>query len=213
MTAVDASNQLGISVYLDFTQDKSTQKIASRCFNRQVNWLAFFSSTTYLKSSNMKTKSLLLLALIGSLSAGVFAQTTPVDQVKQDNAQIRSDNREIGRDNRDIRRDNTQIGQDKQTLNQDQRQINADRAVRNADQRQEDRDVKNGNFVDAQKMDAARRDEDKKINGDKVTERKDRRALALDRNDRNQDIKARNDERRERNHVVAKRNKDASHIR
>ena len=98
-------------------------------------------------------------------------------------------------------------------MNQDQRQINADRAVRNADQRQEDRDVKNGNLADAQKMDAARRDEQKKINGDKVTERKDRHTLALDRNDRNQDVKARNDERRERNHAVAKRNKDASHIR
>ena len=161
----------------------------------------------------MKTKSLLLLALISSLSAGVFAQVTPVDQVKKDNAQISGENREIRRDNRDIRRDNTQIGQDKQALNQDRRQINADRAIRNTDQRQEDRDVKNGNIADAQKMDAARRDEQKKINGDKLTERKDRQALALDRNDRNQRVEARNDERHERNHAVAKRNRDASKIR
>ena len=161
----------------------------------------------------MKTKSLLLFALIGSLSAGVFAQTTAVDQVKQDNAQIRSDNREIRRDSREIRRDNTQIGQDKQTLNQDKRQIYSDAAVRNADQRQEDRDVKNGNFVDAQKMDAARRDEQKKINGDKLASRKDRNTLALDRNDRSDHVAARNDERRERNYATAKRNKDASHIR
>ena len=53
----------------------------------------------------------------------------------------------------------------------------------------------------------------KKINGDKLTERKDRQALALDRNDRNQRVEARNDERHERNHVVAKRNRDASKIR
>ena len=37
--AVGASDKLNISVYIDFTQNKSTQKTALRYLNRRVNWL------------------------------------------------------------------------------------------------------------------------------------------------------------------------------
>ena len=112
----------------------------------------------------MKTKSILLAGLLSLLGASAFAQTSPVDQVKQDNRQIRQENREIARDNRAIGRDNVAIGQDKQAVGQEKQQINAERAERNSDQRREDRDVKNGDLAGAQKMDAARRQEPAKRN-------------------------------------------------
>ena len=99
----------------------------------------------------MKTSHTLIAALLAVAGTAAFAQTTPVQQVRQDNQQIRQDNRDIRHDNRDVRRDRADIGADKAALN-------ADRAARNADQRREDRDLAKGNVAGAEYWNKKRAD-------------------------------------------------------
>ena len=160
----------------------------------------------------MKTNSVLLAGILTLLGASAFAQTTPADAVKQDNAQIRSDNGQIRHQNRDIRRDTTAVGKDGRAIASDQRAIKADRVKQNADQRLENADIKKGDLADAQTANQARTQEQHAINGKKRNIHKERSAIAHARNDRHGDKVVRNQELHARNADVAKRNKDAAHI-
>ena len=161
----------------------------------------------------MKTNSVLLAGLLSLLGASAFAQTAPVDAVKQDNAQIRKDNAQIRRQNQDIRRDTAEVGKGGRAIASDQRAIKADRVQQNADQRLENADIKKGDLAGAQTANKARIQDQHAINGKKRDIRKDTKAIAATRNDRHQDKVARNQALRVRSADVAKRNQDAAHIK
>ena len=160
----------------------------------------------------MKTNSVLLVGLLSLLGASAFAQTAPIDAVKQDNAQIRKDNGQIRRENRDIRRDTAAVGKDGRAITSDQQAIKADRVQQNVDQRLENADIKKGDLADAQTANKARAQEQHAINGEKRDISKNRSAITQTRHDLHQDKVARTAERHARNAAVAKRNKDAAHI-
>ncbi|AJW45412.1 hypothetical protein [Ralstonia mannitolilytica] len=145
----------------------------------------------------MKTSHTLIAALLAVAGIAAFAQTTPVQQVQQDNQQIRQDNRDIRHDNRDIRRDRADIAKDKAALADE-------RAERNAAQRREDRDLANGNVKGAEYWNKQRAQDQHQINAERRDLRHDRKDLRHDVKDRNHDVRARNDEVRERNHAAAK---------
>lgn len=155
----------------------------------------------------MNTK-LITTALFAAIALPVFAQTSPapttpasipVVQVQQDNKQIHQDNKDIHHDKKDVAADKKDIAKDKSALKDERKE-------RDAAQRAENRDVKKGDTVAAQKMEKKREHEQHDVN-------KDKHDLASDRHDLGKDQKDLHQDQKQKKADVAKRNDDASKIK
>jgi hypothetical protein len=124
------------------------------------------------------------LAIVGANPA--FAQSE-----QQKSQQVEKDNRDIRHDKRDIRKDKADIARDRAKLNEERKE-------RNFDQAKEDQAIKSSNLKAAQAWDARRRQEQKEINALKKDLAGDKAGLGKDRKDVQHDI--------------AKRNRDASKL-
>jgi len=160
----------------------------------------------------MKTPSIALAGLLSLIGAAAFAQTNPVVQVQQDNAQIHQDNKVLRQDGREVRHDNTVIAVKKGEIAGDKQQLHADVAARNATARAEQHDIRKGDLADAQKLDQARRAEQHDVKVEQHAIVKDQAVVAHRAADKQQTLVAKQDAKVVRHVDVVKRNQDAAKI-
>ena len=160
----------------------------------------------------MKTTSIALAGLLSLIGAAAFAQTNPVVQVQQDNAQIHQDNKAVRQDNREVHHDNKVIAVKKGEIAGGKQQLQADRSARDATARAEQHDIRKGDLADAQKLDQARRAEQHDVKVEKHAIAKDQAVVAHHAADKQQTLVARHDEKVVRHVDVVKRNQDAAKI-